>query len=165
MTPAAAVRDAKAGWCSTCRRGSHALCAAPRCECHRMGEDHPNRPEPGARPIKAAPAPAPAAKARAPRTEPVWELVKADPPAPPPKAAKPKKLTPAERAQPFLEAIVEDGDLDWHRIALFGTPHAAGRIKAALATEFAEGWEWKSARDDQGRPAVFVRWVTGRKES
>lgn len=169
MSPAAEkVRDSKAGWCSPCRRESHALCAAPGCECHRMGEDHPNRPEARAQPVRAAavapaqskPAPVKATKAtRAPRTEPVWELVKADPPAPPPKPEKPKKLTPAERAQPLLEAIVEAADKDWHRIALFGSTPNAGRVKTQLAKEFPEGWEWKAARDDEGRPAVFVRLV------
>lgn len=162
MSPAAAVRDAKAGWCSTCRRGAHALCAAPGCECHRMGEAHPNRPEPGARPRAIPPAPAPASSAKpakpakAKKVEPVWELVKEDPPAPPP---IPKKLTPAERVQPFLEAIAEADDKDWHRVVIFGTPHAAGRAKAALAKEFADGWEWKAARDSEQRPAVFVRMV------
>lgn len=70
-----------------------------------------------------------------------------------------KKQSPAELAQPLLEAIVEADDMDWWRIALFGTPHAAGRVKVALAAEFPEGWEWKSARDEEGRPAVFVRRV------
>jgi hypothetical protein len=118
-----------------------------------MGEDHPNRPEP--RPPAATPS-APVAKTKAAKplkTAPVWELVKA---APPPTA---KKQTPAELAQPLLEAIVEAGDTDWWRIALFGTPHSAGRVKAALEAEFPEEWEWKSARDAEGRPAVFVRRV------
>lgn len=121
-----------------------------------MGEDHPNRPE--ARPTPA-PAAAPVAKAKPAKVvkpAPVWELVKAAPPAPPP---KPKKQTPAELAQPMLEAIVEAGDTDWWRIALFGTPHAAGRAKALLAKEFPEEWEWTSTRDEEGRPAVFVRRV------
>lgn len=151
------VRDAKAGWCSTCRRGAHALCAAPGCECHRMGEDHPNRPEartaPATAPVAAVPAPAKPKATKPPKAAPVWELVKATPP---PTA---KKQSPAELAQPMLEAILESEDLDWWRIALFGTPHAAGRVKAQLAEEFPEGWEWKSARDDEGRPAVFVRRV------
>ena len=121
-----------------------------------MGEAHPNRPAPRAAAPAPAVQPAPATKpkpAKAPKTAPVWELVKA---APPPTA---KKQTPAELAQPLLEAVVEADDMDWWRIALFGTPHAAGRVKVALAAEFPEGWEWKSARDDEGRPAVFVRRV------
>lgn len=61
----------------------------------------------------------------------------------------------------MLETIVEAKDTDWWRIALFGTPHAAGRVKAVLAAEFPDEWEWKSARDDEGRPAVFVRRVEG----
>ena len=124
-----------------------------------MGEEHPNRPEPAARPKATPPAPAPgssAKPAKAKKVEPVWALVKEDPPAPPPIS---KKLTPAERVQPFLEAIAEADDRDWHRVVIFGTPHAAGRAKAALAKEFAEGWEWKSARDSEKRPAVFVRMV------
>lgn len=117
-----------------------------------MGEDHPNRPEPRPAPAAAVVPSKPASKApKPPKTAPVWELVKA---APPPAA---KKQTPAELAQPMLESIAEAEDLDWWRIALFGTPHAAGRAKASLAEAFPEGWEWKSARDSEGRPAVFVR--------
>jgi hypothetical protein len=85
----------------------------------------------------------------------VWELVRA---APPPMA---KKQGPADLVLPMLETIAEAEDTDWWRIALFGTPHAAGRVKAVLADAFPEGWEWKSARDDQGRPAVFVRQAAG----
>lgn len=119
-----------------------------------MGEDHPNRPEPITAPAAAPVAAVPAKGAKAPKpakTAPVWELVKATPP---PTA---KKQSPAELAQPMLETIAEAEDMDWWRIALFGTPHAAGRAKAVLAEAFPEGWEWKSARDAEGRPAVFVR--------
>lgn len=144
-------RDAKAGFCSNCRQNGHALCASPTCTC--IGFAHRNRPSttrPAAAPT--APAAAPKAKSKAAKVQAVWELVKEAPAAPPP-----KKLTPAQRAQPFLEAITEAEDGDWHRIALFGTPHAAGRAKAVLAKEFGEGWEWTSGRDSQHRPAVFVR--------
>jgi hypothetical protein len=155
--------DQKAGWCTVCRSGNHERCASPpdRCACH--GKTHPRRPAA----VRIVPpnggrsaSPRPAAPDKAPRkqrTETTWELVKADPPAPKPKPVKPKKLSPIERAQPLLEAIAEAGDNDWWRIAICGTPAAAGRIRRVLSKEFPEGWEWKASRDEDDRPAVFVR--------
>jgi hypothetical protein len=99
-------------------------------------------------------APAASKPTRSPRTEPVWELVKEEPPGPPP---RPKKLTPAERVQPFLEAIVEARDPEWHRVALFGHITGARGARTKLAREFGAPWQWKATNDHNGRPALFVR--------
>lgn len=85
----------------------------------------------------------------------MWALVREDPkPAKPP---KPKRLTSAERVAPFLEVIAGAASADWHRVGLFSSGHSAGQTRSALAKAYPEGWEWKAARDGEGRPAVFVR--------
>lgn len=92
----------------------------------------------------------------------MWALVKEEPA--PPKPPKPKKVTPADRVQPFLDAIVEAEDTDWHRVALFASGPAAGQIRKSLERAFPEGWDWKAGRDNEGRPAVFVRWLGGAED-
>lgn len=168
--------DAKAGFCQWCRQGDHGVCASATCKCTQVV--HRNRPGFGraatggqsaavrrngggsgsahtAQRTAHAVAPAAAKPAKA-KVEAVWALVKEEPAAP---LTKPKKLKPAEQAKPLLDAIVEAEDTDSHRIALFGTPIAASRIRNTLATEYSEGWEWKAGRDSEGRAAVFVRWL------
>lgn len=73
MTATEVRTDQKAGWCSMCRGGSHAICSAPKCAC--PGKSHPHRPS--ARP-QEAPVPAAAARpvAAVPSTVVRWE----DPP-------------------------------------------------------------------------------------
>lgn len=137
--PIAAVPD-RSEVCGSCQRSEHTNCTRPSCGC--PFERHPNRRSAGA--------------SATAKKEPLWELVKEDPPEP---LAKAKKLTPGERVEPMLATIVEAGDAhEWHRVAVFGTPHAAGRAKWVLEKECPE-WEWKSTRDRANRPAVFVRLV------
>lgn len=159
-----------ASLCGYCRARKHRACTRADCGCTQGL--HPKRATPGrdASPLadvrdraraSAPPAPAPttsapAAKTAAAKVEPVWELVKAAPAAPPP---KPRKPTPAELVKPMLDTIVEAGDRDSWRVALFGTSIAAGHARKALAKAFPEQWAWTSGRDDEGRPAVFVRWL------
>lgn len=133
--------------CGYCRGRNHKACTSATCSCE--GPSHPQRP--GATPPRVG---RPAGTTTSAKVEPVWELVKAAPPAPPP-----KKPTPAELAQPFLESIVEAGDRDSWRIALFGTAIAATKARKALAEAFPEEWAFTSSRDEEGRPAVFVRWL------
>lgn len=59
----------------------------------------------------------------------------------------------------MLDTIAAADDRDSWRIALFGTAIAATKARKALAEAFPEEWVWTSARDDEGRPAVFVRWL------
>jgi hypothetical protein len=91
-------------------------------------------------------------------TKPVWELVRADPPAPPP---KPRRLTSVERARPFLEDILAAGSRDWHRLAIFPTTMGAAQTVGRLRKHYSRvEWEWKAARNpDTGQSAVYVRWL------
>jgi hypothetical protein len=124
-----------------CRRGSCALCASTTCAC-TTGAEHPNRPAPGARstPIrpessKTTPPPtsqAPAAP-KGKSAEPTWELVKADPPA---KPTKPARLTVVDHASPFVEQLVADGSMDWHRLGRFPSPASAGQATTRLRKAF-----------------------------
>lgn len=158
-SPAAAAPDpedserpgpaAQAHTCGYCRNRNHRACRSTTCSCS-TGQ-HPNR-HTGSTPATPKPQG---------RSEPVWELSREDPPAPPP---KPKKLTPAELAQPLLDAIVATsratGTRDSYRIALFASTYAAGQIRKRLEAAFsAEVWEFSSTRDRKGRPAIFARWI------
>lgn len=92
-------------------------------------------------------------------TEPVWGLVKADPPAPPP---KPKKLTAIERARPLLEQIMAEGERDWHRIAIFPSSMAAGQTRGRLTKAYRE-FEFQAVRVPEiSQSAIYVKW-TGAK--
>ena len=173
--PAEVRRDAKAGYCSRCRNGQHSLCASPADRCGCPYREHPNRP--GASPAadgpladverraqaSAAPAPkasTPPAKAAAKLREPAWQLVKADPPAPPP--PKPKRLTVVERARPFVEQLVAEGDRDWHRFAIFPGAQAASQCRARIAKAYPE-MEFKAVRVAEiGQSALYGRW-TGKR--
>jgi hypothetical protein len=89
----------------------------------------------------------------------VWELVKADPPAPPtPK----KKPTAVELARPLLEEIMAEGSKDWHRIALFPSSMAAGQNRGRIAKAYRE-FEFRAVRVAEiSQSAIYVRWL-GRK--
>ena len=167
--------DTKSGYCSMCRSGSHALCGSPSCRCR--GGTHPNRPDAVAR-RRAAPSNGSASRVmardasraadgattrqKAKVTEPVWELVKADPPAPPP---KPQRLTLVERARPFLEELMAQGNHDWHRVVVFPSSMAAGQATGRLRKAYRE-FEWKGCRvPDIGQSAVYVKWTGGKAKS
>lgn len=148
--------DAKRGYCTFCRNGTHALCAAPACACPARG--HANRPD-----AKAPTAAGRAGVKRPPRAEPttlaepVWELVRADPPAPPPRWHRP---TAVERARPLLERLAADANREWHRIALFPSRQAASHTKGRLAKAYRREWEWHAVSvPDAGQSAVYVRWL------
>jgi hypothetical protein len=162
--------DAKAGYCGMCRRGSHALCASDTCTCTTA--IHNGRPKfARVAPRSATPARPPASSSAASRasgtpaarspeaklTEPVWELVRADPPSPPP---KPRKLTAVERARPFLELILEAATTDWQRVAIFPTTMGAAQVRARVSKAYSKAeWEWRSAKNpDTGQSALYVRW-------
>ena len=163
--------DAKAGYCQWCRQGDHGVCASTTCKCTQVV--HRNRPgfgraanggqaaevrrNGGGSTPSAQPPARGAPTAKKAKAETVWGLVKEEP-AP---KAKPKPPGPADRARPLLDDIIEAGERDWHRIALFATGPAAGQVRKSLERAYPEGWEWKAGRDGEGRPAVFVRWLGG----
>lgn len=160
-TTAPAAVDAKAGFCSFCRGGNHALCASETCACSQTR--HPGRHRSGGaarptppRPPKAAGKSPPAPPKPARPTEPVWELVRADPPTPPPKMA--------ERVRPMLEQLMAEENREWHRVVIFPKPGSAGYVKGRLAKLYPREWEWKAVRlDDVGQSAIYVRWRGGGK--
>lgn len=161
-TTTEAPANTKTGWCSMCRSGDHPLCASGSCRCPGFGK-HPNRPSPDRIDKPATPRPTPARtapKASKPTiSAPVWELVKADPPAPPP---KPKRLTVVERARPLLEQLMAEGEKSWHRIAVFPSSMGAGQTRTRLAKEYRE-FEFKAVRVPEiSQSAIYVRW-TGEK--
>ena len=171
--------------CGYCRGRRHQVCRGGSCTCTKGS--HPNRrpapapvapPHPQADALPDAESPladverraqasaAPASKASTPPKaaaklrEPVWQLVKADPPAPP--APKPKRLTVVERARPFVEQIVAEGDRDWYRFAIFPSSMAAAQCRARIAKAYPE-FEFKAVRVAEiGQSALYRRW-TGKR--
>jgi hypothetical protein len=161
--------DAKAGYCAMCRQGTHTLCASDTCTCTtaihirrpKFGQAHPElaRGNGGGSPSPTRPSPAPAAKppAKPALIAAVWELVRADPPAPPP---KPRKLTAAERARPLLEQLMAEGDRHWHRLALFPSTRLAGNTRGQLVKAYPREWEFKAvALREVGQSSLYVRWL------
>lgn len=134
---------ASADICGSCRRSQHTNCTRPSCSC--TFARHANR-------RAGTGDPKPATKLR----EPVWQLVKADPPAPPPKAKKP---TAVERARPFVEEIMAEGDRDWHRFAVFPSSMAAAQTKGRVAKAYRE-FEFQAVRVPEiGQSALYGRWL------
>ena len=87
--------------------------------------------------------------------KPVFELVKATPPDPPP-----KNVTITERVRPFLEEILEKDDRDWYRLAIYpGT--GAGQGTARLTKTYSnKEWEFRSVQlREVGQSAIYVRWI------
>ena len=81
------------------------------------------------------------------------------PPHPPP---KPKRLTAVERARPFVEQIVAEGDRSWHRFAIFPSSMAAAQNKGRVAKAYRE-FEFKAVRVAEiGQSALYGRW-TGKR--
>ncbi|MFP5376920.1 MAG: hypothetical protein ACLGIO_09090 [Acidimicrobiia bacterium] len=170
------VTDAKAGRCQPCREGHHVLCASDTCACPDRRR-HTRRPSYGrtnGSPARAGASPAPPRPAPAPRPTPprslnrqakpagpaevVFELVEADPPAPP---AKPKRLTNAERARPLLEQIMAEGRTKWQRLAIHPSARGAGQLVGAFRKAYPPSeWEFKAvAIPEVGQSAVYVRWL------
>lgn len=164
MSAMETATDAKAGWCSNCRREEHAMCASPNCTCPD-NRRHRNRPDYAGRASKPPPmgvladarGKAPAAKA--PKiTAPLWELVEADPPAPP---EKPRKKTSVELARPMLEEIAATANPKWHRLALFPSPRSAAYTAVQLRKHYSKTeWEFRAVSvPDVGQSALYVRWL------
>ncbi len=167
--PADPTHDAKAGFCRWCRNGQHELCASPAGRCGCPYKEHPSRPAGSPlddvrerarasappRPKRADPpatTPPPAAKL----VEPVWALVRAEPPAPPP---KPRKLTVVEHARPFVEQLMAEGDHEWHRFAIFPSSMGASQTVGRLRKAYRE-MEFQSVRvADIGQSAAYGRWT------
>ena len=148
--------SAAAEVCGSCRRSQHTNCTRATCTC--PFERHPKRRAAASGPEEAKPP----AKAAAKLREPVWQLVKADPPAPPP--PKPKRLTVVERARPFVEQLVAEGDRDWHRFAIFPSSMAAAQTKGRVAKAYPE-FVFKAVRVAEiGQSALYGRW-TGKRPS
>lgn len=160
--------DTKAGFCSNCRAGSHALCASPTCSCpdarrHRGRPDYAKVPTNQRRPanhngnrseIRGGGLASSPAKAKP--TKPVFELVRADPPAP-----RSSKTTLVERARPLLEQLMAADERDWHRLAVLPSTAGAGHARARMAKAYgAKEWEFVAARlDEVDQSALYVRWL------
>lgn len=133
--------DAKAGVCSMCRSGTHALCARGDCVCpastcrgrryrdKQRAEVNP-APAPIQRARKAAPAPA--------KDRPVFRLVKEAPPAPA------RKVGLSDHLLPLLVEIPGD-DFDWYSVAETPSPRAAGHMVGRCRKLGIPGWEWAAA--------------------
>lgn len=170
MSATKAVTDAKAGWCSNCRREEHNMCASPKCSCPDKRR-HRNHPDYASRDTRQGPPPmgVPSdARGRAPTEtpklkKPVWELVQADPPAPP---EKPRKKTAVELARPLLEEIASSANSEWHRLAVFPAPRSAAQTRTRLSKAYSKAdWEFRAASiPDVGQSALYVRWLGGGKE-
>lgn len=92
------------------------------------------------------------------KPEPIFDLVKADPPAP-----KPKRVPLAEQLRPLLEQLVSGGDDTmgvWYRIVLYPTARGAAISRGRAQKAYSKGWEWQSARiDEVDQSALYVRRV------
>lgn len=165
----ATVVDAKAGFCSSCRRGAHVMCGSPTCECD-MRKDHPNRPSSlpaaAARPVAVARPAEPPTTTPPPRsapalTSPVFERVREDPPEPERKV----RQTTAELVLPILADIERVGDKVWWRVALFPKRQQAAHARIAVAKalgDAAGGWEFKAVKvapPGPGASALYARRV------
>lgn len=151
-TPAAEV-------CGSCRRSQHTLCTKPACGC--LFERHPNRraPDTATRAPATGNGTAPAKPTPPKLREPVWGLVRADPPPPRP---KPKKLTAVERARPLVEQLMAEENREWHRFAVFPSSMSAGQTKGRVAKAYRE-FEFLAVRvPDISQSALYGRW-TGEK--
>lgn len=161
------------GLCGYCRARAHKRCTSPSCACDAglhpgrgtaataLAEDSraDERDDPiadvRARARASQAGAAPPKETESKLREPVWRLVKVDPPAPPP---KPKKLTAVERARPFVEDIMAAGSRDWHRFAIFPSSMGAAQVRTRVAKAFRE-FEFKSVRvPDIGQSALYGRW-------
>lgn len=161
------------GWCRDCRASSHKLCQEPECGCDvglhpkRRSAEAPDDPLADVRvrarsngggdgrPAAVSSRKPGTGKPTAKLTAPVWELVKADPPAPPPKRQKNVEL-----ARPMLEQLMAEGDKAWHRLAVFpssmGASQTCGRMRKAYPRE----WEWLAVKvPEVGQSALYVRWL------
>lgn len=110
-------------------------------------------------PIRPAPAPEPAPAAKGPgskpRTPPVVQLVKADPPTP---TVRTKKVHLHELVRPLLDEIEASGDRDWWRVITFASKSSSAFQVKKLRAVYPEGWEFRSAAHDGGS-AIYVRAV------
>lgn len=142
------------GLCGYCRAHAHRRCTSATCVCE--GHDHPGRAtvDPsGQSPVTTA------TPAKAKLTKPLWELVRADPPAPPP---KPRKLTAVDHARPFVEQLMAEGDREWHRFAIFPSSMAAGQTRTRVAKAYRE-FEFKAVWvPEVSQSAIYGRW-TGKR--
>lgn len=139
--------DEKAGFCTSCRAGSHSLCGSAKCTCPDLRK-HRHRPGFGAVPSPSAVTER--AVESTPTTAssgPTFRLVKKDPPAPP---AKPKKLTLAERLTALL-ADVDGTDCDWYSVAEAATPRGASQLRSRCS-KVMPGWDFRA-----GGVEVFAR--------
>jgi hypothetical protein len=160
--------DAKAGFCQWCRQGDHGVCASPTCTCTQVR--HALRPKSGDDPLAdvraraqgngggSASPPRVIPRERAGKAKPaaaVWELVKADPPAP-----APKKQRNVELARPLLEQIMAEGDRAWHRLAVFPSSMGASQTCGRLRKAYPREWEWRAVKvAEVGQSALYVRWL------
>lgn len=126
-TPDAPARDAKAGFCSNCRAGSHGLCMKATCTCPDARR-HRNRPGYGdvERPEAQETPPRNNTRTTRPTTTPVIELVREEPPAPV------VKLSVAEQIMKAVEDGLPVGG-EWFRVVIMPTPRAAKALATKLS--------------------------------
>lgn len=142
MTTPEPMHDDKAGFCSNCRRGDHALCASPTCTCPDMRR-HRNRPGFAQidKPSVVAPL-RPATKDDG--------LVWCDPP------------TTRRGAQPVdfvaLAAPCVDRPGDWLRIKVYKAKSGAGTAAKKCRAALGDGWDVHAARIPEGS-GLWVRRV------
>ncbi len=152
--------DAKAGFSSMCRRGDHAQCKTAQarciCDCHAaarrmLGRTPPPKPRTRTEPTPPQP-PRSLIRKAGQKPPPVFELVKADPPAPP---EKERRKTLTELVRPLLEEILVARDRDWYRVVLFHTARQASmNVKRCRDAYSKTEWEWRAVK-----LALYVRWV------
>jgi len=89
------------------------------------------------------------------RKGPVWGLVRANPPAPPPKKSQ------LDQVRILLEEIVAKGSGEWWRLGVFpsrtAAAHMAGRLrKRHSSTE----WQFEAVSvPEVGQSALYARWL------
>jgi len=164
MTAAATV-DAHAGYCANCRAHNCTLCASDRCACpdrrrHRNRPSYAGRAEQVGAELSRPKAPMGTSTAgRAPsRVRPVpsqavWELHRAEPPAPPP-----ARSNLAEKARPLLEEIAAADSHEWYRLAIWPSTRGAGQARGRLRKAFGREWEWRAVRLVE-QSALYVRLI------
>lgn len=168
MTPARTSEertDRKAGYCTSCRAGSHTLCGAPDCTCSSGVAGHPNRyREPVAKvsPIKpqgpVADTP-PQSRPQIGDTKPAKPkrgatvgLVREEPP-----TSGSWGPTPIEAVvAPLLAQISEAKDGSWFRILSYTGKTSGSTAAKRLKEKIANPWEFRGSRTEGGS-AVYVR--------
>ena len=69
-----------------------------------------------------------------------------------------------ERARPFVEQLMAEGDRDWHRFAVFPSSIAAGQTRGRVAKAYRE-FEFRAVRVPEiSQSALYGRWVGKRAE-